>query len=393
MFYKNGLVDRGRPFLLQAGLYYICIHMRLNRFIGIFDRYVIKKYLSTFFFTMVLITMIAVAINFFENVDKFLDDEVKLKDVFLTYYLNFIPWINGLLWPLFALLAVIFFTSRMARDSEIVATLSAGISYNRMLRPFVVAGSVIAILLWIGNNYVIPNSSRIKNEFESQYIRRGAKQTLSSDIHFYTRPNEKAYFRLFSSRDSTARNFRLERFKNGQLVYMLKSDNLKFIKASGKWRMNDYEEHAINGLNENLVIKREITKDTLLPFEPDDFVRYSKQMEMLTTTELRKFINNEQGKGLDTAKKYIIELYRRTADPFTIIILTLMGVTIASRKVRGGMGLHLASGVILGSVFVILSKFTVTFASNLDLHPGLGVWLPNIVFSIIAFYLYRKAQT
>lgn len=342
---------------------------------------------------MVLITMIAVAINFFENVDKFLSDEVKLKDVFLTYYLNFIPWINGLLWPLFALLAVIFFTSRMARDSEIVATLSAGISYNRMLRPFVIAGSIIAVLLWIGNNYVIPNSSRIKNEFESQYIRRGAKQTLSSDIHFYTRPNEKAYFRLFSSRDSTARNFRLERFKAGHLVYMLKSDNLKFIKQSGKWRMNDYEEHFINGLNERMVIKKEITKDTLFPFQPDDFVRYTKQMEMLTTTELRRFINEEQDKGLDTAKKYVIELYRRSADPFTIIILTFIGVTIASRKVRGGMGLHLASGVILGSIFVILSKFTVTFASNLDLHPSLGVWLPNLIFSVIAYNLYRKAQT
>jgi lipopolysaccharide export system permease protein len=116
-------------------------------------------------------------------------------------------------------------------------------------------------------------------------------------------------------------------------------------------------------------------------------------MEMLTTTELRRFINEEQDKGLDTAKKYVIELYRRSADPFTIIILTFIGVTIASRKVRGGMGLHLASGVILGSIFVILSKFTVTFASNLDLHPGLGVWLPNLIFSLIAYYLYRKAQT
>ena len=157
--------------------------------------------------------------------------------------------------------------------------------------------------------------------------------------------------------------------------------------------MNDYEEHFINGLDERMVIKKEITKDTLFPFQPEDFVRYTKQMEMLTTTELRRFINEEQDKGLDTAKKYVIELYRRSADPFTIIILTFIGVTIASRKVRGGMGLHLASGVILGSIFVILSKFTVTFASNLDLHPGLGVWLPNLIFSVIAYYLYRKAQT
>ncbi len=356
------------------------------------DLYIIKKYLSTFFFTMCLITMIAVAMNFFENVDKFLADDVKWKDVFFTYYLNFIPWINGLLWPLFALLAVIFFTSRMASDSEIIAALSSGMSYNRLLRPFMLSGGFIALLLWIGNNFVIPNSSRIKNEFESEFIRRGNKTTLSTDIHFYLKPNEKAYFRLFSTRDSVARNFRIERFSKGKLVYMLKSENLKYVKESGKWRMTDFEEHSINDMNEKMLIKKNITKDTLFPFVPDDFVRYSKQMEMLTTLELQKFINKEKGQGLDTAKKYVIELYRRTADPFTIIILTLIGTAIASRKVRGGMGLHLAFGIIVGSIFVILSKFSITFATNLSLSPGLGVWMPNIIFSFIAYYLYSKAQ-
>jgi lipopolysaccharide export system permease protein len=356
------------------------------------DVYIIKKYLSTFFFTMCLISLIAVAMNFFENVDKFLADDVKWFDVFFTYYLNFIPWINGLLWPLFALLAVIFFTSRMATDSEIIAALSSGMSYNRLLRPFVISGTIIAGLLWIGNNFVIPNSSRIKNEFESEFIRKGNKTTLSTDIHFYLSPNEKAYFRLFSSRDSIARNFRLERFKEGKLTYMLKTESLKFIDTLNKWRMTDYEEHSLNNLNEQMVIKKNIKKDTLFPFRPEDFIRYSKQMEMLTSIELRKFINQEQGKGLDGAKKYYIELYRRTADPFTIIILTIIGAAIASRKVRGGIGLHISLGIILGSIFVILSKFSVTFASNLSMPAGLGVWLPNIAFSLIAYYLYTKAQ-
>jgi lipopolysaccharide export system permease protein len=356
------------------------------------DVYIIKKYLSTFFFTMCLITLISVAMNFFENVDKFLEPDVKWKEVFFTYYLNFIPWINGLLWPLFALLAVIFFTSRMASDSEIIAALSSGMSYNRLLRPFFISGGFIALLLWVGNNFVIPNSSRIKNEFESEFIRRGNKTTLSTDVHFYLNPDEKAYFRLFSSRDSIARNFRIERFKKGKLVYLLKTENLKYIKESGKWRLTDFEEHYINDLNEKLVIKKNIVKDTLLPFKPEDFIRYSKQMEMLTSLELKNFIDQEQSKGLDTAKKFVIELYRRSADPFTIIILTLIGATIASRKVRGGMGLHLASGIILGSIFVILSKFTVTFATNLSLPAGLGVWMPNIIFALIAYFLYTRAQ-
>lgn len=336
--------------------------------------------------------MLAIAINFFENVDKFLNDTVKLKDVFLVYYLNFIPWINGLLWPLFALLAVIFFTSRLARNSEIIATLSAGISYNRFLRPYLIGGFIIAGLLWIGNNYVIPNSSRIKNEFESEFIKKSSKQTLSSDLHFYTSPDEVAYFRYYSARDSSARNFRLEKFKDGRLIKVLKADNLRYIDSTKMWQMSNIETHTFNGLKEKLIINQQVKKDTLFPFFPDDFVRYSKQMEMLTTTELRKFISSENDKGMETAKSYLIELYRRTADPFTIIILTIIGASVASRKVRGGMGFHLAVGVILGSVFVILSKFSITFASNQNFSPLLGVWIPNIIFGFISFYLYRKAQ-
>jgi lipopolysaccharide export system permease protein len=336
--------------------------------------------------------MLAIAINFFENVDKFLNDTVKLKDVFLVYYLNFIPWINGLLWPLFALLAVIFFTSRLARNSEIVATLSAGVSYNRLLRPYFIGAGIIALLLWLGNNYVIPNSSRIKNEFESEFLKKSSKQTLSTDLHFYTSPNEVVYFRYYSSRDSSARNFRLERFKNGRLSRVLKAENIKYIAKSKQWKMTSIEEHTFNDLKEKLKIDKSAVKDTLMPFEPDDFIRYSKQMEMMTTPELKKFIGNENSKGLDTAKSFNIELYRRTADPFTIIILTIIGVSVASRKVRGGMGFHLAIGVILGSIFVILSKFSITFATNQTLSPLLGVWIPNIIFSIISYYLYQKAQ-
>ncbi|MGB4974149.1 MAG: LptF/LptG family permease [Cyclobacteriaceae bacterium] len=356
------------------------------------DQYIIKKYLVTFFYTMMLITMIAITIDFFEKVDKLLTKEVSLYEVFAVYYLNFIPWINGLLWPLFALLSVIFFTSRLAGDSEFVAMLSAGITYQRILFPYFIGGTILASLLWFGNNYLIPNSSRIKNEFESQYIRKSNKQTLSTDVHFFTSPSELIYFRIFNTRDSSARMFRLERFKGNELVYMLKTSNLKYEAATNKWSMTDFEEHTFDSLKESLVIQKEIKRDTTFPFVPDDFVRYTKQMEMMTTGDLRRFIGSEQNKGIETAKKYIIELYRRTADPFTIIILTLMGVSIASRKVRGGMGLHLAAGVIVGATFVILSKFSVTFATNMALPAGLAVWIPNIFFSVVAILLYRRAQ-
>lgn len=355
------------------------------------DVYIIKTYLQTFVFAMLMITMVAICMNFFEHLDKFLSKDLTMYEIAFEYYLNFIPWINGLLWPLFALISVIFFTSRLAKQSEIISILASGVSYNRLLRPYIIAATFLAILLWVGNNYVIPNSTKIKNEFESEHIRR-TKKSLSNNIHFFISPQEKVYFRLFSSRDSSTRSFRLETFEDGKLTKVLKASKLKFIKEPNVWQMKDYELRTIDDLAEDLVIKRNFTVDTIFPFHPDDFVRYSKQMEMLTSTDLRKFITEEQSKGIDTAKKYVIELYRRTAYPFTIIILTIIGVTVASRKVRGGMGLHLAVGVVIGSAFVILSKFSTTFATNLDLPPGLGVWIPNIVFSMVGLYLYLRAQ-
>jgi lipopolysaccharide export system permease protein len=356
------------------------------------DTYIIKQYLSTFFFTMMLITMIAVTINYFELVDKFLDSGLSFGQIFIQYYIHFIPWINGLLWPLFALLAVIFFTSRLAKNSEIISILSAKVSYARLLRPYLISASILAILLWIGNNYVIPHSNLKKNEFESKYIRASAKQSITSNIHIWLTPTEKIYIRSYSSYDSSGRNFRLEKFKDGELIYTLKSSRIAFVGRPNKWRLEGFETHTFNGMLETMVSKTTVNKDTSINIVPEDFTRYTKQMEVMNTTDLRAYLANERNRGVDSGKKYVIELYRRTADPFTIFILTLIGVAVASRKVRGGMGFHLAAGVIIGAVFVILSKFSTTFSTNLNLAPGLGVWIPNIFFSIVAWYLVKTAQ-
>lgn len=346
----------------------------------------------TFFFTMVMITIIAISIDFFEKVDKFLNDELTLERILSEYYLNFIPWINGLLWPLFALISVIFFTSRLARNTEIIAMLSAGTSYWRLIRPYLITAIFLGVLLWIGNNYIIPKSTRIKNEFESEYLKRSSKKTMSSNVHFFTSPNEKVYFRMFSTRDSSARSFRLERFKDNKLTYVLKTNKLSYQSETNKWSMNRFEERFFEDGKENLIITQDQPRDTIFPFVPDDFIRYSKQMEMMTTSDLKRYIKEEEAKGLATPDKYLLELYRRTSDPFTILILTIMGVSVASRKIRGGLGLHLAIGVALGSIYVILSKFSVTFVTNVGFSPFLGVWIPNIIFSFVALWLYSRAQ-
>lgn len=367
-------------------------HIDLMKYLKKLDVYIIKKYLSTFLFTIVMITMIAMSIDFFEKVDRFLGADTTAFKIAKDYHLNFIPWINGLLWPLFALLAVIFFTSRMARESEIISILAAGVSYNRLLRPYLITGTFLAALLWLGNNYLIPNSTRIKNSFETLYLKKNTKQALSDNQHFYISPMEKAYFRLYSDLDSTAYDFRVETIINGSLIYMLKAEKLVYTGDSNSWKIIDYETRKIDGDKEELSVftGKEILRN--YPFLPEDFIRYAKQMEMMTTTELNKFINREEQKGVMVAKKYYIEKYRRSSDPITIIILTIIGASVASRKVRGGLGFHLASGIIIGAIFVILSKFTTTFATNLSLHPLLGVWIPNILFSLVAFWLYKGAQ-
>lgn len=355
------------------------------------DLYIARKFISTFLFTIVMISMVSVAINFFENVDKLIADHVSMRQVVFDYYMNFIPWINGLLWPLFVFLSVIFFTSRMASNSEIISILCAGVSYRRFLLPFLVTSSIIAGIHWVGKNYIIPRSTEIKGRFEAEYIRRSQKKILSDNVHLFLSPNEKIYIRYFRTMDSSAQLVNIETFDEGKLSHLLKIRKLKWKEAPDVWTMHDYEHHYIDGLNETLTLYKE-PKDTTIAITPDDFHRYTNQMEMLTTDELREFIEAEERRGIDTAKSFRAELYNRTSDSFTIIILTLLGAIIASRKTRGGLGLNLAFGVVLGASYVIMTKFSMVFATNLNFPPGLAAWTPNLVFVLITLLLYTRAQ-
>lgn len=356
------------------------------------DSYIIRQYLLTFFFTIVLVTMVAVTIDFFENVDKFLTRDISIKALIVDYYFNFIPWINGQLWPLFSLIAVIFFTSRLAKQSEIIAILSSGVSFYRILLPFCVGAGIIASIHWVGSNYVIPKSTKKYNEFRSEHIRRSGRQVKSSNVHFFIGPDQKAFIRMYSDRDSSARGFRIETFDEGGITGLLKAKRIKFKEAPNKWTLQNYEYRTFDGLSETLSIHEGEELDTTINITPKDFVRYTRQMEMMTTSELKEYIQIEKDRGVDTAKKYIMQIHKRNADPFTILILTIIGVAVAARKTRGGIGIHLAVGVILGATYVILSKFSETFSTNMSLSPGLGIWIPNITFMIVAIYLIAKAQ-
>ncbi len=348
----------------------------------------------TFFYTVILITMVSVAMDVSERIGKFISHDLGFWQVASEYYIHYVPWINGELWPLFAFLSVIFFTSRMARDSEIIALLSAGIDYTRILRPMMIAALLIATMHWVGENYIIPKSNYHLNEFKSKYIKPSLKTVLTNDVQFFIGPNQKIYCRYFTAKDSSLSKFRVEQFDStGQLVSLMRADRLTYQSASDTWSAKDYELRTFSHDEEGLLIgEKNETLDTTLNMVPSDFIRHSRQMEIMTTPDLREHVRYEQAKGLDNTKKYIIEAYKRTAAPFTILILTLIGASIGTKKVRGGLGMHLAIGVAIGAGYVVISKFGETFASNLNVPALLGVWLPNILFILITAYLLRNAQ-
>ena len=345
--------------------------------------------------------MVSVIIDFSSQVDKFVEEACILEEILMDYYLAFIPWINGLLFPLFALIAVIFFTSRMAYNSEIISILNAGVSFRRMMVPYLVASSLICGLHLFGNHYIIPLGNKSKVDFEHKYIYKNEDKGETKFVHLILNKNEvertqsKAYIRFYRKRDTSAKDMVLENFVDNRLVFRLKAKTAKWIGSKdtlNNWQLKDYELRTFGEDKEDMIFGIRKTVDTFLNLYPQDFVYFENDKLTLTTPELQEAIALEKQRGVKTTKSYQIEILRRTAEPITIIIVTLIGMAIASRKVRGGLGLHLALGIALGAVYVFLSKFSTTFATNQSLPPFLAVWAPNIFFTGILGYLISKAQ-
>jgi lipopolysaccharide export system permease protein len=341
---------------------------------------------------MLLITMIAIVVDIPERIEKFLNEPVTWQEIVFDYYLNFIPWINAILWPLFALIAVVFFTSRLARQTEFVAMLSSGISYYRLLVPYIIGAVLIALVHWYGNNNIVPKSTRIKAEFENKYIYKSNKKVESDNVQFLLDENTIAYVRYFRKRDTSAMDFRLESYDGQELREYLIAKKIKFKEEPNVWTISDYYVRRVKGNREHLDVHKGEFLDTVLNLVPKDFVRYKNQREMMLSSEMRELIAYEREKGISTANNLVVELQRRNADPVTIIILTVIGFAIASRKSREGAGWHMAMGVAIGALFVVASRFAIAFSNSVSIDPVLGVWLPNIVFGIVAVILVMRAQ-
>ena len=352
------------------------------------DLYIIKKFLGTFFYALSLIIIIVIIFDISEKIDDFIESNAPVSAIFSDYYLNFIPFFANLFSPLFTFIAVIFFTSKMASNTEIVAMLSSGMSFRRILVPYFIAATVITILSLVLNNFVIPKANEKRLAFEEIYIRNKFRN-LDRNIHKQIGKNTFIYFERFDNLRNTGYKFSLERIENGKLKSKLISEYIKWDSLANKWQIENYYIREINGLSES--IKRGAHLDTTLNLDPKEFSRRINNIETLNYFELNKFIEEEKSKGSSKTVFYELEKHKRIAFPFATFILTLIGVSIASKKVRGGIGLHIGIGLLISFAYILFMQVSLTFSTNSNLSPLIATWIPNILFAILGLYLLRIA--
>lgn len=357
------------------------------------DWYIIGKFLRTFFFTVLIFSMVSMIIDFSEKIERFIESDISKMEIAFEYFPTFLLFILGFLWPMLTLIAVIFFTGRMANNSEIISILNAGVSFRRFLRPYLVSAGFLSLLYVAGINYIIPWGNAHRTELERVYFNRNRDVGKTANVHMFVAPNTKVFMTHYSKRDSTARNFRLEHFDNNELTSLTKARSARFVKGEpGFWRLSNYEIRTFDDENENLVLGGRENLDTILNLAPEDFVDYQEQQSSMSTPELIGHLRKQRERGSGNIRRYEVELARRSAEPFTIFILTLIGVAVAGRKTRGGMGAQLALGIFIGALFVFLSRFASTISSSANLPVYLGMWMPNLIFFGAAMYFVAKAQ-
>ncbi len=352
------------------------------------DIYIIRKFLGTFVYAITLIILIVIIFDLSEKIDDFIENQAPLRAILFSYYLNFVPYFINLFSPLFTFIAVIFFTSRLAFNSEIIAILSSGISFRRMLLPYLLSAILLSLVSIYLSNSLIPRANENRLAFEYTYVK--SPETFGGrNIHMQVRPGIFVYLESFNERTQTAYRFSIEKIADGKLFYKLLADLARYDENESLWIIENYNIREIDGLDENLRFGYRL--DTLLPFTPYDFIQNLKDMETMNFRELNAFIANEKLKGSEAVSFYEVEKHRRIAFPFATLVLTFIGVALSSRKVRGGIGLHLGAGIALSFSFILFMQVTTTFATKGNLHPMLSVWIPNLLFGLLGVYLLRTA--
>ena len=353
------------------------------------DWYILRKFIGTFIYSLMILLVISVVIDITEKVDDFMTHNLSLRTIVVDYYFGFIPHIAALLFPLFIFISVIFFTSKLAYRSEIIAILSAGVSFRRFLRPYWIGAFLFGGLLWLGNRWTVPNANRIRTTFENTYIK--SRDAGKTQYDRTTRIDSFTYV-TFGSYDPSYKggsNFVLERVEGLDMTFKLRADRIIWDSTSGTWKLNYVSMRRINGLKEQWWNKQ----DTALkiPLTPKELVEERNIQEAMTTPELNRYIAREELRGAEGLNTFYVEKYRRTSSAAAVVILSLIGAIIASRKVRGGSGLHLALGIVISASYIIFLQFSTVFSTKANLNPLLAVWIPNFLFGGLAVWLYMRA--
>lgn len=355
------------------------------------DRYILKQFLSTFFFCILLLTLIVVVIDISEKTDDFVNSKLPAWRIFTDYYAAFIPRIDAMLFPLFTFIAVIFFTSKMAERTEVVAILSSGISLRRFLLAYWVGSIFLALILWATYHTVLPKANAKWSTFESKYVSGNIDTKSYTGRNFYFRVDSYSYagLRYFDTISKTGTGFFIQRIVNNKLKYNLRSENILWDTASKKWKLTAVTERNFDGDKET--VKRSASLFMQYNFKPRDLRRDEYLKDRMSTKDLDEYIAIQKLRGTENLGELMVERYNRDAIPASIIILTIIGAVLASKKVRGGSGFHLAVGVVLSVIYILSSRLSVVFATKGSFPPLLAAWVPNIMFGILAYYLYKRA--
>ena len=355
----------------------------------ILDLYIVKKFIFTFFIALLLIIGIVIIFDISEKIDDFVSHEAPLKAIIFDYYLNFIPYFMNMFSPLFVFITVIFFTSKMASNSEIVAILSCGISFHRMMVPYMFSAALIALFSLTLSLFIIPNSNKVMDEFKSKYIKTSYQNT-GRDIHYQISPGEFVYVESFSRWNNTAYKFTLEKVKNNRLISKLSAETAVWDSTFNGWTLKKYMIRDYTGaMTDN--IRTGARLDTVINLTVTDFYLTKNTVTTLSYKELNQMIETQKMRGDDNVKLAQIEKHTRFALPFSAFILTIMGVSLSSKKRRGGIGWNIGIGIALSFSYILFLKFSEMFVYTDLLPPGIALWVPNILYAIISGFLYRIA--
>ena len=351
------------------------------------DWYIIKKFIGTYIFAILLIIAIVVMIDFNEKLDKFIRNGASTSAIIFDYYLNFIPYFVNLFSPLFVFIAVIFFTSRLADNSEIIAMLASGMSFKRLMLPYMISATLIAVMTFILNSYVIPPANVTRIEFQNKYV-RDKSVTYSNNIQLEVEPGVIAYFDNFNTNTKTGNRFALERFEGKELKSKLTAKQIVWDTAY-HWTIKDYLIRDFVGMKEEITTGTQI--DTTLSIIPADFMISVLDCEQMTTPQLKTYIDRQKKRGIGNIQLFEIEYHRRFAMTMAAFILTVIGASVSARKVKGGMGMKIGTGMGLSFAYILFMQVSSSFATSGSMSAWVAVWIPNFVYILIAAWLYRQA--